>query len=132
VENIEYGKDPGFIDAIQTAFSNNMDEGNKIKKKVSFSTTNEDFKKKKKLNFSKSTTLKTNSSREKISQISEEIKFEDFDKFFQMFIKSYAEEGFTKNETENNEKQEQIVHFMNNRESESENESRNNLIFINN
>jgi hypothetical protein len=130
-ENTEYGKNQGFIDAIQNVFSNNLGNENKTKKKVSFSNTNEDFKKKKKSNLSKSTTLKSNSSREKFSQFSEEIKFEDFDKFFQIFIKNYAEEGYNKSISENSGKRSQVVHFMNNRESESESEGSNNFIKIN-
>ena len=122
MENLEYEKDPVFMDAIQMAFANNFEE--KGKKKVSFITTNESMKRKKKLNFSKSTTLKTNSSREKGSQISDDIKFEDFDKFFQMFISNYAEEGYTKEEGGNSQKPHPIVHFMNNRENESEHESK--------
>jgi hypothetical protein len=106
------------LDAIQSAFSNNVPGNLEKVKKVSFSTLPDKTKKKKNCNTTKSTTLKSSSSKEKTrSDQAEDLLFQDFNKFYEMFVNSYAEIGIMEGDNPDSKK---VVHFMNNREDQND------------
>ena len=115
-----YRNDPQFIDAIQSVLSNKV---TKEKKRVSFSSTVE---KKKSGSATKSTTLKSSSSKEKIRKESADVNYENFEKFFRIFRDNFAETGFTNEEfIEGRPSLPKTVHFISNRQNESETEGEN-------
>ena len=117
-EYSSYRNDPGFMNAIQSALSNKPPRSLEQVKKVSFSTLPEKPKRKKNCNTTKSTTVKSSSSKgQPASDQLDDLNFEDFNKFYQLFVDNYAELGEGSLKDLESQK---IVQFMSNRENESE------------
>ena len=125
LEKSGYQNDAQFMNAVHSVFTNNMDRTKDAKKKVSFELTGG---KRKTVNLSKSTTLKTTSSKDKDkdkdkgSLGSDDIRFEDFDKFFQKFMLNYSEPGYTRTSITSRSSG-KVVHFMDNRENDEDSKS---------
>lgn len=108
------------MSAIQSVFTNQLGSAKDTRKKVSFDLATEETRKKKKSNLSKSTTLKSHSSRERASEGADEAKVENFDKFFHKFMVNYAETGYAKRDGPSSPK---MVYFMDNREDDEDSRS---------